>query len=119
MPRARRTCSTPGCSAIIDRGQSRCSACETAAEHQRRPGGNPYNTPGHRAFRAAVLDRDPVCVICQLRLATIADHHPDERRDLVAVGLDPDDPARGRGLCKPCHDAKTAQATPGGWARRD
>ncbi|WP_284294541.1 hypothetical protein [Luteimicrobium album] len=49
--------------------------------------------------------------------ATVADHYPTERRDLVDMGLDPDDPARGRGLCKPCHDKKTARTMPGGFAK--
>lgn len=117
MPRARRVCSTPGCAALTEPGRSRCTSCTAAADRQRRPDGNPYASTAHRrGFRLAVLDRDPICVLCRLRLATIADHWPIERRDLVAAGLDPDDPERGRGLCKPCHDRSTATRTPGGWA---
>lgn len=64
----------------------------------------------------AVLARDPLCVICGIRISTVADHHPLERRELVARGLDPNDPERGRGLCSGCHNAKTARTSPGGWA---
>ena len=113
MPRARRVCSTPGCAALTEPGRSRCAACTAAADRQRRPQGNPYAT---RAHRRAVLDRDPICVLCNMRPATVADHWPIERRDLVAFGLDPDDPERGRGLCALCHASRTAKDTPGGWA---
>lgn len=117
MARARRVCNTPSCPNLTDPGRSRCPACTTEAERRRRPGRNPYATRAHRrGFRLAVLDRDPICVLCNLRLATVADHWPIERRDLVAAGLDPDDPERGRGLCKPCHDAHTSRTSPGGWA---
>ena len=116
MARARRVCNLPGCPNLTSPGQSRCPTCTAEAERRRRPNGNPYNTKAHRlGFRAAVLDRDPMCVLCG-RLATVADHWPTERRDLVAAGLDPDDPARGRGLCAGCHSKRTARDTPGGWA---
>ncbi|MFD9064197.1 HNH endonuclease [Kitasatospora purpeofusca] len=73
--------------------------------------------PRHRArFRAAVLRRDPRCVLCRKALATEADHYPLSRRTLVERGLDPDDPQHGRGLCKPCHSRETAEHQPGGWA---
>jgi 5-methylcytosine-specific restriction enzyme A len=51
------------------------------------------------------LERDPICVICGIAPATVADHYPLSRKELVARGMDPNDPAHGRGLCKPCHDS--------------
>lgn len=48
--------------------------------------------------------------------AVIADHYPLSRKELLARGLDPDDPRHGRGLCKRCHDQETADRQPGGWA---
>lgn len=56
--------------------------------------------------------------ICAAR-STVADHWPVERVDLVAQGADPNDPQHGRGVCKPCHDAKTARTKPSGWNERD
>ena len=108
-----RVCSTPGCPNLHPR-PGRCPQCRAQADRDRRPHGNPYNSPGHQAFREAVLTRDPICVLCLATRATVADHHPTERRDLVAQGLDPNDPARGRGLCTPCHNRKTA-LTASGW----
>lgn len=118
-----RVCSSPGCSSLHE-GTGRCPRCAADADKARRPNGNPYTTPGHHRFREAVLARHPRCVcttctqhamrICGAE-ATVADHYPDERRDLVIAGLDPNDPKRGRGLCKGCHDRHTARTSPGGW----
>jgi 5-methylcytosine-specific restriction protein A len=55
-----------------------------------------------------VLDRDVICVLCGAALATVADHWPRSRRQLVAAGLDADDPQYGRGLCASCHGTETA-----------
>ncbi|QDY11401.1 hypothetical protein FJK98_02390 [Micromonospora sp. HM134] len=53
-----------------------------------------------------------------LRPSTVADHWPLSRRELVDAGLDANDPTRGRGLCKGCHDRHTSVAQPGGWNAR-
>ena len=69
-------------------------------------------------FRSAVLRADPVCVCpysCDWHLSPtecltpshIADHFPMSKRDLITEGLDDNDPERGRGLCKRCHDHYT------------
>ena len=121
-----RVCSRPGCPNLHD-GTGRCPTCTAAADKARRPDGNPYASKGHKEFRRTVLARNPRCVcmgdcgdhtgLCAAR-STVADHHPLERVDLVAAGLDPDDPTRGRGVCKPCHDRKTARTKPAGWNAR-
>lgn len=41
------------------------------------------------------------------RDATHADHHPHSRRELVALGHDPDDPQHGRPLCEHHHNRHT------------
>lgn len=110
---AKRVCSVAGCPQLTDGGR-----CDTHRKQADRARGTSkergYDTPGHRKFRRLVLKRDPVCVLCGA-VATVADHHPLSRRDLEAQGLNPNDPAAGRGLCKPCHDKSTARAQPGGW----
>ena len=117
MARALTLCNVKDCTTKIPQGQGRCDAHRAKADAARRVDGNPYNTAGHQRFRRAVLDRDPICVICNIAIATVADHWPNERRDLVTDGLNPDDPARGRGLCVTCHNEHTAASSPGGWAR--
>ena len=111
-----RVCNVPGCGTLTD--QPRCDTHRRAAEQAR---GNAtargYTSPRHRRFRRLVLRRDPTCVLCGA-VATVADHYPTSRRDLLAAGLDPDDPARGRGLCHRCHSIETAKHQPGGWAQR-
>ncbi|HEY9250797.1 MAG TPA: hypothetical protein VIO38_16770, partial [Rariglobus sp.] len=94
-----RVCSTPGCGKLHQR-TGRCPDCRTQADKARRPHGSPYGTSGHRGFREQVLARDPICTLCLAARSTVADHYPTERRDLVAQGLDPNDPQYGRGLCK-------------------
>lgn len=69
----------------------------------------------HRRFRAAVLTRDPTCVLCGTAPSRHADHHPRSRQQLQALGLDPNDPSHGRGLCHSCHSRETALNQPGGW----
>jgi len=115
--KAWRVCSSPTCP-TLHQGKGKCPECRAKAESARRPNGNPYSTRGHQAFREAVLARDPICVLCLRARATVADHFPIERRDLVSMGLDPNDPQCGRGLCKTCHDQHTAATSPGGWNDR-
>lgn len=126
MPRALRVCPVPGCPELTTGG--RCAAHRREVDRQRGSAAERgYTGAGHRRFRAGVLSRDPLCV-CTLgghghgrpcsRPATVADHWPRSRRDLIAAGADPDDPAAGRGLCKGCHDRWTAREQPGGWHAR-
>lgn len=111
-----RVCSVPGCPAIYDGTRSRCPTHYREADKGRGTATQRgYTTRGHQSFRRAVLTRDPICVLCGLRQATIADHHPLSRKELLDLALNPNDPTRGRGLCKPCHDTETAHNQPGGW----
>ena len=120
--KALRPCATPGCPNVTPRGVTRCDDCtrdharqlDARRESQTQRG---YNSRGHRRFRRVVLARDPLCVICGA-VATVADHWPTSRRDLVAQGLNPNDPSRGRGLCASCHGKETAEHQPGGWNDR-
>lgn len=123
MPRALQICSTPGCPTPVPRG--RCGDCRTRADRARgTPAQRGYDHTHRVAFRAGVLARDPLCrcaspghghgVEC-LAPSHHADHWPRDRRELVAAGLDPHDPAYGRGLCASCHSKHTSVAQPGGW----
>lgn len=104
-------------------GRGRCDACRA---RQRAEGDSRRGTARQRGygrehetrFRAEVLARDPICVLCGRRPATVADHYPASRRQLLARGLDPNDPQYGRGLCRDCDPRQTATRQPGGWNRR-
>ncbi len=120
MPRAKRVCPTPGCPTLTDGG--RCPQHQRDADLDRGTATQRgYTSAGHtKRFRPAVLERDPICVLCLAegttpRLATVADHWPLSRRELIAQGLDPDDPKHGRGLCAQHHSRETARLQPGGW----
>jgi 5-methylcytosine-specific restriction protein A len=111
-----RVCSTPGCPTVHNNAGSRCDIHESSAKRSHWDRTKAYNTKGHRIrFRAAVLRRDPICVLCQVRESREADHHPRSRTELIELGLDPNDPQYGRGLCTPCHSKETALHQPGGW----
>lgn len=116
MPRRAgwRVCSTPGCPEFSQGG--RCDGCRSEAEQRRGTARQRGYGRGHETrFRPAVLARDPLCAICRARPSVHADHHPLSRRELVAQGLDPDDPKHGRGLCQQCHARETALHQPGGF----
>lgn len=111
-----RICSTSGCPNIHDGPGSRCPDHAKDAQRTHWDNTRAYNTKAHRiTFRLGVLDRDPICVLCNVRPSVVADHWPKSRRDLVDLDLNPDDPANGRGLCAGCHNTETAQNQPGGW----
>jgi 5-methylcytosine-specific restriction protein A len=111
-----RVCSVSGCPALYDGKHSRCPKHRADADRARGTSAERgYTSRGHKAFRAAVLARDPICVICNTALATVADHYPISRRDLVEFGMNPNDPDRGRGTCFVCHSRETAKHQPGGW----
>lgn len=127
MPRALKICPTPGCPNVVQAG--RCDTCSAMAERQRGSATERGYGHAHRTqFRAAVLRRDPLCTCVDdshghtgqcLAPSTVADHHPRSRRELVALGLNPNDPQYGRGICTPCHNKHTATAQPGGWHQGD
>ena len=113
MPRARSVCNQVGCPELVrleDRG--RCKAHQAPRDQQHRG----YSRAAHRTrFRPRVLARDPICRLCHRAPSEVADHWPLSRRELVAKGLDPDDPKAGRGLCRSCDGRQTATRQPGGW----
>jgi 5-methylcytosine-specific restriction enzyme A len=89
---------------------ARSAAAAKAELDRQRPSAarRGYGSRWRRA-RAAYLARHPLCVPCaaagRLALATVVDHvvphHGDQRLFW--------DESNWQGLCKPCHDAKTAR----------
>lgn len=109
-------CNESGCPTLVPKGTSRCEAHRRKAEARRgSPSQRGYGHRHRTVFREGVLARNPICVLCMRRPATEADHWPRSRDELIADGLDPDDPQHGRGLCHPCHSTETATNQPGGW----
>ena len=109
-----RVCSVPGCPNLYAGTDSRCDTHRKAADQKHWAKTRGYNTKGHRRrFRPGVLARDPICMLCGVAQSTDADHYPQERSELLELGLDADDPKYGRGLCHSCHSRATAQTH--GW----
>lgn len=115
MPtRAPRRCTTPGCARTPLPGTAKCHPC-TRPRARPSAAAQGYNAEHRNRFRAGVLARDPVCVLCRSAPSEHADHWPLSKRELIERGLDDNDPRRGRGLCPPCHSRETAKHQPGGW----
>ena len=119
MPPKLTVCTTPACPTLCSGG--RCDGCKQQAEQARGTAAQRgYGTAHRNRFRKGVLRKHPTCVVCRTARATVADHYPVSRVDLIAQGLDPNDPQYGRGLCHSCHGRET-QANPaqrGGWNAR-
>lgn len=115
MPsRAPRRCTTPGCPRTPTPPSSKCDRCATPRP---RPSATTqgYDREHRDRFRAGVLQRDPVCVLCHQAPSEHADHHPRSKRELRELGWDDNNPAYGRGLCARCHSKETARHQPAGW----
>lgn len=110
-----KVCNIHGCPTMFTGTGSRCPEHATQAR-KARASNRVYSTRGHRTFREAVLTRDTVCVIpgC-IDWATVADHYPRDRKTLVELGLNPNDPQHGRGLCATHHNQHTAATNPSGF----
>lgn len=115
-----RVCSTPGCPTIYPATEgSRCPTHKAQADKARgTPRERGYTSTGHQEFRRVVIQRDLICQLCGMEPATVADHYPRSRKELIELGLDPNDPQYGRGLGHKCHSRETAQHQPGGWNAR-
>lgn len=111
-------CSVPGCPTLA---RGRCDEHKRTAERQRGSAAERgYGGAAWTIARRTVLMRDPICVVCKHAFATVADHWPVSRRDLVAQGVrNPDSPRHLRALCASCHGKETAREQPGGWNQRD
>jgi 5-methylcytosine-specific restriction protein A len=109
MQRAPRPCGK--CGKRVYRG-GLCADCYKQADLRRGTSTQRGYGKRHRdVFRVGVLERDPICVACGEEPATVADHYPFTRRQLVTAGLDPNDPIHGRGLCESCHNRHTASTS--------
>lgn len=116
MPRALRVCPVAGCPELTQGG--RCAGHRQQAEQQRGSATQRGYGSQWAQRRAAFLARNPHCAICS-GPATVADHYPVSRRDLVSQGVtDPDADHRLRPLCQSDHGRETQRHQPGGWNAR-
>lgn len=100
MPRAPRYC--PRCPTLVTAGQAYCDQCQPVGWATHPSQRNTQHTREEtRAFRRAVLAREPNCRHCG-NPATQADHIVP-----VADGGTNDPATNGQGLCDECHATKT------------
>jgi 5-methylcytosine-specific restriction protein A len=112
MPRGSLSvCPTPGCPHLVPRGGD-CPEGHKAQQAAKRDRSRPtarqrgYDRDHERLFRGPVLARDPQCARCG-KPSKHADHYPHTRTQLIDMGLNPNDPKYGRGLCASCHSSET------------
>jgi 5-methylcytosine-specific restriction protein A len=106
-------CIYPGCTVLIDSGDSRCEKhrIKEQKEYHRRRGSSASRGYGGkwRVARKEFLKRNPFCTECQnkgiLKAATVVDHIIPHKGD---PGLFWDE-LNWQALCKKCHDSKTAR----------
>lgn len=104
--KSKRACRQPGCRALTDDGW--CEA-HRPAKRKSRPWRTTVTSAHKRGYgavwrrlRIMVLARDPVCVVCRRVPAIQADHIVPKASGGADVL------ANLRGLCRRCHDRKTA-----------
>lgn len=113
-----RVCAEPGCPALTN--ATRCDKHrkqKRRTEDARRPNARARGYDKHwQQRRADFLRAFPVCIDCGAP-ATVADHSPRTRTELIAAGV-PDPDAFGflEPRCAPCHNRKTASVD-GGFGR--
>jgi 5-methylcytosine-specific restriction protein A len=108
-----RVCTEAGCTRWTDLPAGKCA--EHLAEKRRRHDRirestteRGYGTAWRRR-RARYLRAHPTCSLCPAP-ATVPDHWPISRRELVAQGVaDPDADQHLRPLCTHCHNRETGR----------
>jgi 5-methylcytosine-specific restriction protein A len=84
------------------------AAPQVAQQEQARNRNEPWRKWYHRAhwrrLRGLVLARDPICTICNRAASNVADHKRPHKGDWALFC----DMNNLQGVCKPCHDLKTA-----------
>ena len=132
MPKLWKGCAETGCGVRVLAGQNRCAphAKERRQASDRARGTSTQRGYGYRwqRYRAQFLIKWPLCgdriagpsadhsrCVAQGRseAATIVDHITPHLGNYVLMW----DPGNHQGLCKGCHDRKTAKEDGGGWGR--
>lgn len=105
----------PRCPNLAPRGQGPCDAHlaerNAAIEQERGSSHDRGYGQAWRVKRKRILDRDPVCRVCEVSWSKEVDHI----RPKVLGGTDNDKNLQG--ICVDCHRAKSAKETAFGKAR--
>jgi 5-methylcytosine-specific restriction protein A len=111
-----RPCVQPGCPESVRGKESTCPEHAKQRHKQRaNRGGSSYGRNWRERVQPRFIYRNPWCVLCGGQ-ATVADHWPISRRDLVAKGeASPDSFKHLRPLCKACDAKERPKREPGGF----
>jgi 5-methylcytosine-specific restriction protein A len=104
----------PSCPELTTGGPCAEHAKQRAKQRTNR-GGSAYGRNWRERVQPRFIYQNPWCVLCG-RAASVADHWPTSRRDLVARGEpNPDAFEHLRALCKACDAKERPKREPGGW----
>lgn len=103
-------CGSPGCSALVPRGRSRCELHQHAAEATDRQQRGSSAERGYdsrwQRYRVVFLAANPLCKPCDVKgrtsAATVVDHITPHKGDHRLFW----EPTNHQPSCKPCHDAR-------------
>lgn len=90
----------PRCPNLVDRGY--CPTHKAQQPERKRPDGSQayYNSVHWQKTRRVIRARDPICKGCKRKPSQTVDHIDGNWRN--------NDPNNLQGLCKTCHDTKSA-----------
>lgn len=94
------------CRAIVNGPCPTCTTGWTARPTRRRT--LPTSHRRWRTIRAGILNAEPICRVCHLRLAVEVDHIRP-----IALGGSETDEDNLQPICDPCHRAKTQAESKG------
>lgn len=113
-------CARPGCSSLALVNERYCEKCKQADKKRKQDQDKKRGSSCKRGYgrvwqryRLRFLAEHPLCVDCESRgrivLATVVDHKQPHKGDMVLFW----NPKNHQGMCKTCHDRKTASENGG------
>jgi 5-methylcytosine-specific restriction protein A len=111
--RAKRPCKFQNCQRLVESGYCELHEQKLAERRRQELNDDPfrplYKNKRWQTTRLVVLARDSICKMCGLTASQVVDHVIPARQLVARYGVEAFyDESQLQGLCKSCHDTKTA-----------